>query len=155
MVISLNMRTVIQRVSQASCTIDGKVNGEIKKGYMILVGICDEDTEEIVEKMANKIVKLRINDDENGKMNLNLDAVNGDILSISQFTLYADCRKGNRPSFTGAGNPQHASKMYDYFNEYLRSLGVHVETGVFAADMQIELINDGPITIVLDSDTLF
>ncbi len=149
------MRTVIQRVSSASCTIDGKVSGAIDQGYMILVGIQDADDEAIVEKMADKIVRLRINEDENGKMNLNLDAIGGSILSISQFTLYADCRKGNRPSFTGAGNPSHASRLYDYFNEYLRGLGVRVETGVFGADMKIALVNDGPVTIVLDSETLF
>jgi D-tyrosyl-tRNA(Tyr) deacylase len=146
------MRTVIQRVSHASVTIDGKVHGEIGQGYMILVGIQDEDDEKIVEAMASKIARLRIFEDENGKMNLDLSQVNGRILSISQFTLYADCHKGNRPSFTKAGKPEHAKAMYLYFNEALRRLGYRVEEGIFGADMKVELLNDGPVTIVLDSD---
>jgi D-tyrosyl-tRNA(Tyr) deacylase len=149
------MKTVIQRVTEASVTIDGSVHGAIGKGFMILVGIADTDTEETVEKMAAKISRLRIFDDENGKMNLALAAVNGAVLSISQFTLYADCRKGNRPGFDGAGRPEHAKAMYLHFNEALRALGIHVEEGIFAADMKVRLLNDGPVTIVLDSRELF
>lgn len=145
------MKTVIQRVTEASVEIDGEIHGAIEKGYMILVGICDDDTEETVKKMAAKISNLRIFEDENGKMNRNIHQVNGGILSISQFTLYADCHKGNRPSFTGAGNPEHAKKLYLQFNEELRALDIHTEEGVFGADMKVRLLNDGPVTIMLDS----
>lgn len=121
---------------------------------MILVGFCDADNEAVVEKMAQKIVKLRVFEDENGKMNLSLEQVSGKILSISQFTLYADCKKGNRPSFAGSGSPAHASALYAYFNACLRALGVTVETGIFGADMAVRLWNDGPVTIYLDSEEL-
>ena len=141
------MRTVIQRVKHASVTIDGVVNGKIDQGFLLLVGIKDGDTEAVVEKM-------RIFDDENGKMNLALQQVGGAILSISQFTLFANCKKGNRPSFDGAGKPEHAKAMYLYFNEVLRRYGLQVEEGIFAADMKVELLNDGPITICLDSEDL-
>lgn len=140
---------------EASVTIDGSVHGKIDQGYLILVGIQDEDTEETVRRMAEKISRLRIFEDEAGKMNLSLAQVNGAVLSISQFTLYADCHKGNRPSFDKAGKPDHARKMYAYFNDVLRELGHHVEEGIFAADMKVSLCNDGPVTIVLDSDELF
>ena len=145
------MKTVIQRVSEASVTIDGKVHGAIEKGYMILVGFCDSDDENTVRVMGDKIARLRVFEDENGKMNLSLSQVNGAVLSISQFTLYADTAKGNRPSFTGAGSPEHASKLYIYFNMYMRSLGFQVEEGIFGADMKVRLLNDGPVTILLDS----
>ena len=145
------MKTVIQRVTEASVEIDGRIHGAIEKGYMILVGICDSDIEETVRKMAAKISSLRIFEDENGKMNLNIHQVNGAVLSISQFTLYADCHKGNRPSFTGAGSPGHAQKLYLQFNEELRKLDLHVEEGIFGADMKVRLLNDGPVTIMLDS----
>lgn len=145
------MRTVIQRVTEASVTIDGSIHGKIQRGFMILVGISDSDNEEIVRKMGDKIARLRIFEDEQGKMNLSLQQVSGSILSISQFTLYADCRKGNRPSFSGAGKPEHAEKLYLYFNEYMRYLGFHVEEGIFGADMKVRLLNDGPVTIILDS----
>ena len=145
------MKTVIQRVTEASVEIDGRIHGAIQKGYMILVGICDNDTEETVRKMAAKISALRIFKDENGKMNLNIHQVHGAVLSISQFTLYADCHKGNRPSFTGAGSPAHAQKLYLQFNEELRNLDLHVEEGIFGADMKVRLLNDGPVTIMLDS----
>ncbi|MDD6230804.1 D-aminoacyl-tRNA deacylase [Stecheria sp. CLA-KB-P133] len=148
------MRTVIQRVSEASVTIDGSVHGAIGRGYMILVGIADSDDEAVINKMADKIARLRIFEDENGKMNLNLEQVSGAILSISQFTLYADCRKGNRPSFSKAGRPDHAKKMYLYFNDVMRRYGFDVQEGIFGADMKVRLLNDGPVTIVLDSDTL-
>ena len=148
------MRTVIQRVSEASVTIDGSVHGDIGRGYMILVGIADSDDEAVINKMADKIARLRIFEDENGKMNLNLEQVSGAILSISQFTLYADCHKGNRPSFSKAGRPDHAKKMYLYFNDVMRRYGFDVQEGIFGADMKVRLLNDGPVTIVLDSDTL-
>lgn len=145
------MKTVIQRVKEASVEIDGKIHGKCGKGYMILVGISDDDTEYTVMKMAAKIANLRIFEDENGKMNLNIHQVDGSVLSISQFTLYADCRKGNRPSFTGAGKPEHAEKLYLQFNEELRKLNIHTEEGIFGADMKVALVNDGPVTIILDS----
>ncbi|MBP3891654.1 MAG: D-tyrosyl-tRNA(Tyr) deacylase [Solobacterium sp.] len=148
------MRVVIQRVKHASVKIEGNLHGQIQQGFLLLVGICDEDSEEVVQKVAEKIRKLRIFEDENGKMNLALQDINGSILSISQFTLYADCKKGNRPSFDGAGKPEHAKRLYLYFNEYLRAAGVHVEEGIFGADMKVELLNDGPVTIVLDSAML-
>ena len=148
------MRTVIQRVSEASVTIDGSVHGAIGRGYMVLVGIADSDDEAVINKMADKIARLRIFEDENGKMNLNLEQVSGAILSISQFTLYADCHKGNRPSFSKAGRPDHAKKMYLYFNDVMRRYGFDVQEGIFGADMKVRLLNDGPVTIVLDSDTL-
>ncbi len=148
------MRVVVQRVSEASVTIDGEVHGEIGTGFLLLVGIKDEDDEATARKMADKIAKLRIFTDENDKMNLALPAVNGAVLSISQFTLYADAAKGNRPSFAKAGKPEHAGRLYLYFNEYLRSLGIRVEEGIFAADMKVRLLNDGPVTILLDSEEL-
>ncbi len=145
------MKIVIQRVSEASVTIDGSVQGKIGKGFLLLVGITDADGEQTVRKMADKLSKLRIFEDEQGKMNLSLTQVGGEILSVSQFTLLADCRKGNRPSFTGAGSPEHAEKLYLYLNEYLRSLGFTVEEGIFGAEMKVRLLNDGPVTILLDS----
>ena len=148
------MRTVIQRVTKASVTIDGKIHGKIEKGFLILAGVCDADTEETAEKLASKIAKMRIFEDGAGKMNLSLDQVGGQVLSISQFTLYADCHKGNRPSFDKAGRPDHAEKLYLYFNDALRRHGLHVEEGIFGADMKVELLNDGPVTICLDTDTL-
>ena len=148
------MRTVIQRVSHASVTIDQKIHGEIDKGFLLLVGIQDEDDEKVIAKMADKIYKLRIFEDENGKMNLSLSQVDGAVLSVSQFTLYADCKKGNRPSFDGAGKPEHAKAMYLRFNEILREKGLKVEEGIFGADMKVELLNDGPVTIILDSKEL-
>ncbi len=150
-----SMKTVIQRVTHASVTIDGKVHGAIDQGFMILVGIIDSDTEETVSKMAAKIAKLRVFEDSQGKMNLALKDINGSVLSISQFTLYADCHKGNRPSFAGAGAPAYAEKMYLYFNECLRREGIRTEEGIFGADMKVELLNDGPVTICLDSKELF
>lgn len=148
------MRVVLQRVKHASCTIDGNVTGKIEQGLLLLVGITDSDTKEILEKVAKKCVELRIFEDENGKMNLGLKDVGGSILSISQFTLYADCKRGRRPGFTNAARPEFASPMYDSFNEILRGYDVKVETGIFGADMKIELLNDGPVTIILDSEEL-
>ncbi len=148
------MRLVVQRVKHASCTIDGSVTGLIKQGFMVLVGFGEDDTKEIALKMANKLSKLRVFEDENGKMNLGLKDINGSILSISQFTLYADCSKGNRPSFNLAMRGEDASKLYDYFNSVLRDLGFDVQTGIFGADMKIDLLNDGPVTIIMDSREL-
>ena len=146
------MRTVIQRVREASVTIEGEVHGEIGNGLLILVGFCDSDDRETAERMADKIRRLRIFEDENGKMNLSVEDVKGAVLSISQFTLYADCRKGNRPSFVKSGSPEHAKELYLYFNDVLRSRGIHVEEGIFAADMKVRLLNDGPVTITMDSE---
>lgn len=147
------MRVVLQRVLEASCTIEDEVTGAIRNGYCLLVGIGPDDTEQTLEKMAAKILKLRICSDEQGKMNLNVLQTGGAILSISQFTLYADCRKGNRPGFAGAAAPQKAEELYHRFNEIL-ARDIRVETGQFGADMKIALINDGPVTILLDSEVL-
>ena len=148
------MRVVVQRSKKSKVTIDGKVNGEIDNGYVLLVGFTNGDDETIIDKMINKIVNLRIFEDDQGKMNLSILDVNGSILSISQFTLYANCKEGRRPSFTEALNPTDATRLYDVFNEKLREY-VLVETGIFGADMKVEIYNDGPVTIVLDSNELF
>lgn len=145
------MKLVVQRVKEASCTVDEIVTGKIDRGFMVLVGIGVDDNKEIVEKMANKLSKLRVFEDENEKMNLSLYDINGSILSISQFTLMADASRGNRPSFTNAMRGEDAKKLYEYFNECLESLNIKVEKGIFGADMAIKLWNDGPVTIVLDS----
>lgn len=149
------MKLVVQKVSHSSVTIDNKVHGEINKGYMVLVGICHEDTKEIVERMVDKLLYLRIFEDNDGKLNLSLLEVNGSILSISQFTLYANCKKGRRPSFIEAAKAEVSKPLYDYFNTILIEKGIHVEQGVFGADMKVSLVNDGPVTIVLDSKELF
>ncbi len=148
------MRVLVQRVRQASVTIDGQLYSEIDYGYLLLVGISQNDDEKIIHQMAEKVLNLRVCEDENQKMNLSLLDIHGDILSISQFTLYADCRKGRRPSFTDAGKPETATKLYDEFNETLKQSGLVVKTGVFGADMKVGLINDGPVTIMLDSDII-
>ena len=148
------MRVILQRSKASKVTIDGKVNGKIDKGYVALVGFTDGDNTEIVDKMIKKIVNLRVFEDENEKMNLSIQDIGGSILSISQFTLYADSKKGNRPSFINAMNPTEASKLYDIFNQKLSEI-LHVETGIFGADMKVEIYNDGPVTIVLDSNELF
>ena len=148
------MKIVLQRVKEASVTIDGEIHGTIGKGYMILVGFNEEDNHEIIDRLVEKVIHLRVFEDENQKMNRSLLDVEGSILSISQFTLYADCRKGRRPSFINAAKPDISSPLYDYLNECLRNQGIHVETGIFGADMKCALINDGPVTIVLDSDEL-
>lgn len=148
------MRFVIQRVTHASVTVEGKVLGKIGKGYMVLIGVSDEDTKETADKMVKKLLGLRIFEDENGKTNLDLHAVEGELLLISQFTLYADCRKGNRPSFIRAGKPDMASEMYEYIIEKCKEQVPVVERGEFGADMKVELLNDGPFTIVLDSADL-
>lgn len=146
------MRVLLQRVKQASVEIDGNVNGEIGQGLLLLVGFIENDGDKEIEYLARKVLNARIFSDADDKMNLNLQQVSGSILSISQFTLYAQTRKGNRPSFTRAQNPDIASKNYDKFNEKLRGSGVQVETGIFGADMQVSLVNDGPVTIMYDTD---
>ena len=148
------MRVLLQRSKFSKVTIDSKVNGKIDHGFVALVGFTNGDTKEIIDKMVTKIINLRVYEDENEKMNLSILDTNGSILSISQFTLYANCNKGNRPSFVDALNPNDATKLYDYFNEKL-SEHVHVETGIFGSDMKVEIYNDGPVTIMLDSDELY
>ena len=145
------MRFVIQRVSHASVTVDGSVLGKIDKGFMVLIGVEEADTKEIADKMITKLINMRIFGDENDKMNLSLKDIGGGLLLISQFTLYAECKKGNRPSFTAAGSPDMASKMYDYIIEECKKEVEIVEQGQFGADMKVELLNDGPVTIILDS----
>lgn len=146
------MRVVLQRVTSAQVAIEEQVVGQIKQGYLLLVGAEDTDGEEEVAYLVHKISKLRIFSDEQGKMNLSIQDIGGSILSVSQFTLYADTRKGNRPSFTKAGNPEHANAIYEQFNAQLRDAGLTVETGEFGADMQVSLVNDGPVTIIFDTD---
>ncbi len=148
------MRIVIQRVQNASVSIEGTVHGQIGKGYLLLIGISNEDTKEIAEKMLEKTAKLRIFEDENGKTNLSISDVSGEVLAVSQFTLYADCKKGNRPSFINAGKPDMAEELYLYMLEKCRDLFGKVECGVFGADMKVSLTNDGPFTIVLDSNEI-
>ena len=146
------MRVVVQRVKRASCTIDGSIYSEIKEGYLLLVGFTHTDTIKEVKYLAKKIAGLRVFEDENGKMNLSLKAVGGKILSISQFTLYADTKDGNRPAFIKAMNPSEASRLYDLFNEELKTYDIEVYTGIFGADMKIDLLNDGPVTIIYDEN---
>ena len=148
------MRFVIQRVSQARVAAEGESVGEISAGLLVLAGICDTDTQEIADRMIHKLLHLRIFSDENGKTNLDIGAVNGELLIISQFTLYADCRKGNRPSFIRAGRPDFANEMYEYILRKCREEIPHVAHGVFGADMEVSLVNDGPFTVTLDSDEL-
>lgn len=148
------MRFVIQRVSKASCTIGGEVTGSIGKGFVVLIGVGEEDTVQIADKMISKLVNMRIFEDADGKTNLGLKDVEGELLLISQFTLYADCKKGNRPSFIHAGAPDMALDLYEYIVRECGKTGIPVERGVFGADMKIELLNDGPFTIILDSDEL-
>lgn len=145
------MKFVIQRVTSASCTVDGNVTGKIKKGFLVLIGVADTDNKEIADKMTKKLLGMRIFEDSDGKTNLSLQDVGGSLLLISQFTLYADCKKGNRPSFIKAGKPDFANEMYEYIIAKCKKEIPVVETGIFGADMKIELLNDGPFTIVLDS----
>ena len=148
------MKLVIQRVQEASVSVDQKVVGKIGHGFMVLLGVSQTDTEEIADKMFQKLLKLRIFEDENRKTNLDIKSVNGELLIISQFTLYADCRHGNRPSFIGAGTPDQANALYEYFLSQCRKEIPVVEQGIFGAHMMVSLINDGPFTIVLDSDEI-
>ena len=148
------MKFIVQRVSSAACRVDDEVTGSIQKGFMVLIGISDSDTKEIADKMIKKLIGLRIFEDSEGKTNLSLKDVNGSLLLISQFTLYADCRKGNRPSFIKAGNPELANNLYEYIIAKCKEEIPDVQTGIFGADMKISLINDGPFTILLDSEDL-
>lgn len=148
------MRVVIQRVSQASVTVDQEVVGAIQQGLLLLVGITEDDGEEEIQMLAEKVVHLRIFEDEAGKMNRSLLDIGGSILSVSQFTLYGDCRKGRRPNFMAAAKPDLAKQLYERYNEQLQSYGVEVQTGIFGAMMGVSLHNDGPVTILLDSKDL-
>ena len=148
------MRFVIQRVTESEVQVDGEVRGKIGRGFMVLIGVSDSDTKEIADKMVKKMLGLRIFEDEQGKTNLSLETVGGELLLISQFTLYANCKKGNRPSFIEAGAPDMAEEMYEYIISKCKEQVPVVERGRFGADMKVSLINDGPFTIVLDSDKL-
>lgn len=148
------MRFVIQRANHAKCTIDGNITGSIEKGLCVLIGIAETDTKEIADKMIKKLINMRIFADENDKTNLSINDVDGKLLLISQFTLYANCKKGNRPSFVEAGSPDMANELYEYCISECDKAVPGVQRGVFGADMKIELENDGPFTIVLDSDKL-
>lgn len=154
------MKFIIQRVTSASVEVEGKVVGNIDKGFFVLIGVTDSDTTEISDKMIKKLLGMRIFADEEGKTNLSLASVGGSLLLVSQFTLYADCRKGNRPSFIKSGSPEHAEKMYDYIVKKCRDWAefqnemIRVETGIFGAEMKCSLVNDGPFTIDLDSNDL-
>lgn len=148
------MRVLIQRVSEAKVTVDHEVTGAIQNGLLLFVGITEEDGEDELQLLADKVVNLRIFEDENGKMNRSLLDVGGEILSVSQFTLYGDCRKGRRPNFMNAARPELARTLYDRYNKKLRSYGIKVETGVFGAHMEVSLLNDGPVTLFLDSAEL-
>ena len=148
------MKFVIQRVTKGKVSVDDQVIGKINQGYVVLIGVSDEDSRQTADKMLKKMLGLRIFADENGKTNLALKDVNGELLMISQFTLYADCKKGNRPSFIKAGKPDHANALYEYLIDQAKKEIPVVETGSFGADMQIELINDGPFTVILDEHIL-
>lgn len=148
------MRFVIQRVTHAKVTVDETITGAIDKGFLVLIGVSETDTKEIADKMIKKLVGMRIFEDENEKTNLSLTDVGGSLLLVSQFTLYADCKKGNRPSFTKAGNPVMAQEMYEYVISQCKQQIENVQAGIFGADMKVELLNDGPFTILLDSDEL-
>lgn len=148
------MRAVVQRVTSAQVSIEGEVVGSIGRGYLVLLGVGAEDTQAEAQKLWSKLGTLRINDDGNHKTNLSLADVEGEVLVVSQFTLYADCRRGRRPSFTAAGDPAHANELYEYFVELVRRDVPYVATGRFGADMRVSLVNDGPFTILLDTDEL-
>lgn len=148
------MKFVIQRVSEAKVVVDGKTTGEIGKGFLVLIGVSNEDTKEIADKLVKKLLGLRIFADVEGKTNLALEDVGGELLLVSQFTLYADCKKGNRPSFIRAGAPDFANDMYEYIIAKCRESGIKTETGIFGADMAVSLVNDGPFTIIYDSEEM-
>ncbi|WP_456273919.1 D-aminoacyl-tRNA deacylase [Bacillus sp. AK031] len=145
------MKVVLQRSREASVTVDGEISGKIDSGFVLLVGITHEDTEKEADWLADKIINLRVFEDEEGKMNRSLLDVEGQILSVSQFTLYGDCRKGRRPNFMDAAKPSHAENIYNYFNEVLRQKGISVATGVFGSMMDVKLTNDGPVTLIVES----
>ncbi len=144
------MKVILQRVTQADVSVDGDIKGQIGKGYLVLFGVGQNDTESDCDRLAQKIISLRIFSDENDKINLSLKDVNGSLLIISQFTLYADCRKGNRPNFIQAGNPEMAKRLYEYFISKCKESVENVQCGVFGADMKVSLVNDGPFTVVLE-----
>lgn len=144
------MRAVLQRVTEASVAVDGKITGKIGQGLLILAGFGKDDTEENIDKMVQKILKLRVFSDENDKINLSVTDISGEILAVSQFTLYWSCKKGTRPSFDGAMEPKRAEELYNIFIEKLRESGLKTETGIFGADMKVSLINDGPVTVELE-----
>ena len=148
------MRFIIQRVQHAEVSVDGNCIGKISQGFLVFIGITNTDTRQIADRMIKKLIGLRIFEDENGKTNLDIKTVNGQLLLVSQFTLYADCKKGNRPSFSNALHPDYSRPLYLFFNDYLRKQGVEVGEGVFGADMKIDLLNDGPVTIIMDSREL-
>ena len=148
------MKFVIQRVSEAKVVVEGATTGEIGKGFLVFIGVCNEDTTEIADKLVKKLLGLRIFADAEGKTNLALQDVGGELLLVSQFTLYADCKKGNRPSFIRAGAPDFANEMYEYIIRKCRESGIKTETGIFGADMKVSLVNDGPFTILYDSDEM-
>ena len=145
------MRVILQRVAHASVTVDGEIIGKIQRGFLLLVGVTHDDAMEDMEYLVRKIVQMRIFEDEEGKLNRSIQDIGGEILSVSQFTLYADTKKGNRPSFSKAAPGDVALEMFEQFNGLLRDTGIPVETGQFGADMKVELLNDGPVTILLDS----
>ncbi|MBQ3390443.1 MAG: D-tyrosyl-tRNA(Tyr) deacylase [Firmicutes bacterium] len=149
------MRAVVQRVKSGSVTVEEKITGQIGKGFVVLLGVGKADTEKDADYIADKVTNLRVFEDENGKMNLSLADVGGEVLSVSQFTLFGDCRKGRRPGFTEAGDPETANRLYQYFNEKLKANGVHVEEGIFQAEMLVDIQNDGPVTLMLDSTKMF
>ena len=149
------MRAVIQRVTEASVTVDNEILGKIGKGFVVLLGVADGDDDTDMKYIADKIIGLRVFEDENEKMNLSIQDIKGELLVISQFTLYGDCRKGRRPSFDKAGHPTLAKQLYDKVCTYFADNGIKTETGRFGADMKVQLINDGPVTILLDSKKLF
>ena len=148
------MKFVIQRVKNAKVTVEEQVIGSINKGFLVLIGVSEEDNEEIADKMIKKLIGLRIFEDENGKTNLDLKSVEGELLLVSQFTLYANCKKGNRPSFVDAAKPEKANGLYEYIISKCKEQVSVVQKGKFGADMKVELLNDGPFTIVLDSNEL-
>ena len=148
------MRFVIQRVKNASVEVDNEVVGAIDKGFLVLIGVTHDDTKEIADKLVKKLIGLRIFEDENGKTNLSLENVSGSLLLVSQFTLYADCKKGNRPSFTNAADPTYANELYEYIVSECKKQVPIVEKGIFGADMKVSLLNDGPFTVILDSNEL-
>ena len=149
------MRAVVQKVTQSKVTVDNEITGEIQEGLMVLLGVTHNDTEADAKYMAEKIANLRIFEDAEEKLNLSVKDIGGAVLSVSQFTLYGDCRKGRRPSFTEAARPEQANALYEQFNAFLRQEGVHVETGRFQTHMMVELTNDGPVTVLLDSNRNF
>lgn len=148
------MKFVIQRVNEAKVEVQGKTTGQIGKGFLVLIGIEENDTQKEADRLVRKLLGLRIFADEEGKMNLSLDDVGGELLLVSQFTLCADCRKGNRPSFTGAAQPERANELYEYIVKQCRLSGKKTECGIFGADMSVSLVNDGPFTIIFDTDEM-